>query len=374
MKRTALKSCKIILKNNHNIDIFTTIGVSKKPTSTNESDIIFKKPEYKQMQHLIGLDIGGTKCAVILGQLSNRGDIKVLDKLVYVTADDATPDRMLPRLQKGIAEILKKNQLTSKEIASIGISCGGPLDSKRGVVLSPPNLPGWDDVHIVEFYENQFSLPTAVQNDANACALAEWKFGAGRGTQNMVFLTFGTGLGAGLILNGKLYAGTNDNAGEVGHIRLDNFGPVGYGKAGSFEGFCSGGGIAQLARLKAMEKFQMGERVSFCKGMPDLQSVTTQQVAEAANQGDMLALEVFEICGTYLGKGLSLLIDILNPECIVIGSIYVRAGHLLIPSLEKVLRAEALPLAREVCRIVPAELDEQLGDMASLSVAANQLQ
>lgn len=326
------------------------------------------------MQHLIGLDIGGTKCAVILGQLSNGGDIKVLDKLVYVTADDTTPDRMLPRLQKGIVEILKKNQLSSKEIASIGISCGGPLDSKRGVVLSPPNLPGWDDVHIVEFYENQFSVPTAVQNDANACALAEWKFGAGRGTQNMVFLTFGTGLGAGLILNGKLYAGTNDNAGEVGHIRLDNFGPVGYGKAGSFEGFCSGGGIAQLARLKAMEKFQMGERVSFCEGIPDLQSVTTQQVAEAANQGDLLALEVFEICGTYLGKGLSVLIDILNPECIVIGSIYVRAGHLLIPSLEKVLRAEALPLARKVCRIVPAELDERLGDMASLSVAANQLQ
>ena len=326
------------------------------------------------MQNLIGLDIGGTKCAVILGQLSNGGDIKVLDKLVYLTADDATPDKMLSRLQKGIVEILKKNQLASEEIASIGISCGGPLDSKRGVVLSPPNLPGWDDVHIVEFYEDQFSVPTAVQNDANACALAEWKFGAGRGTQNMVFLTFGTGLGAGLILDGKLYAGTNDNAGEVGHIRLDNYGPVGYGKAGSFEGFCSGGGIAQMARLKAMEKFQMGERVSFCGGIPDLQLVTTQQVAEAANLGDPLALEVFEICGTYLGKGLSVLIDILNPECIVIGSIYVRAGHLLIQSLEKALRAEALPLARKVCRIVPAELDEQLGDMASLSVAANQLQ
>jgi len=325
------------------------------------------------MQHLIGLDIGGTKCAVILGQLNNGGDIKVLDKLVYITADDATPDKMLPRLQKGIGDILKKNQLIPKEIASIGISCGGPLDSKRGVVLSPPNLPGWDDVHIVEFYEDQFSIPTAIQNDANACALAEWKFGAGRGTQNMVFLTFGTGLGAGLILDGKLYSGTNDNAGEVGHIRLDNYGPVDYGKAGSFEGFCSGGGIAQLARLKAMEKFQMGEKVSFCEGISELQSVTTQQVAEAANHGDPLALDVFEICGTYLGKGLSVLIDILNPECIVIGSIYVRAGHLLIPSLEKALRVEALPLAWKVCRIVPAELDEQLGYMASLSVAANQL-
>jgi glucokinase len=190
----------------------------------------------------------------------------------------------------------------------------------------------------------------------------------------MVFLTFGTGLGAGLILDGKLYSGTNDNAGEVGHIRLDNFGPVGYGKAGSFEGFCSGSGIAQLARIRAMEKFQMGEKVSYCKEISELQSITAHLVAEAANSGDPLALGVFETCGTYLGKGLSVLIDILNPECIVLGSIYIRASHLLILPLEKALIIESLPLARKVCHIVPAELDEQIGDIASLSVAANKLQ
>jgi glucokinase len=323
--------------------------------------------------NIIGIDIGGTKCAVILGRFSSNGNIEVLDKLVYTTFDNPGPEKMLPELQNGIEEILKKNKLISKDIASVGISCGGPLDSKRGVVLSPPNLPGWDDVHIVEFFENQFSIPACIQNDANACALAEWKFGAGRGTQNMIFLTFGTGLGAGLILNGKLYSGTSDNAGEVGHIRLDNFGPVGYGKAGSFEGFCSGSGIAQLARIRAMEKFQMGEKVTFCKSISDLQSITAQKVAEAAYDGDPLALGVFETCGTYLGKGLSVLVDILNPECIVIGSIFVRSGHLLIPFLEKALDHESLPLARKVCRIVPAELDEQIGDIASLSVAANKL-
>jgi glucokinase len=324
--------------------------------------------------NIIGIDIGGTKCAVILGSMNSGGKIKVLDKLIYVTSDYATPDRMLSNLQNGIIEILNKQQLAAKDIASIGISCGGPLDSKRGVVMSPPNLPGWNDVHIVEFFEKKFSIPAAIQNDANACALAEWKFGAGRGTQNMIFLTFGTGLGAGLILDGKLYSGTNDNAGEVGHIRLENFGPVGYGKAGSFEGFCSGGGIAQLARIRAMEKLQMGEKVTYCAGISELQSITAQQVAEAASDGDPLAMGVFETCGTYLGKGLSVLIDILNPECIVIGSIYVRASHLLITSIEKTLNIESLPLARKVCRIVPAELDEQIGDIASLSVAANRLQ
>lgn len=323
------------------------------------------------MRRIIGLDIGGTKCAVILGQLDDGSEIKILDKAVYITADYAGPDKMLPQLKKGISQLLTQNQLSHAEISSIGISCGGPLGSKKGVVLSPPNLPGWDDVHIVEYFEHQFSVPVALQNDANACALAEWQFGAGRGTQNMIFLTFGTGLGAGLIIDGRLYSGTNDNAGEVGHIRLDHWGPVGYGKAGSFEGFCSGGGIAQMARLKAMEKFQMGDKVSFCNGIQDLQSITAQIVAEAANLGDVLAREIFDICGTYMGKGLSVLIDILNPECIVIGSIFVRAGHQLIPSLEKAIQEEALPLARKVCRIVPAELDERIGDIAALSVAAN---
>lgn len=325
------------------------------------------------MKYLAGIDIGGTKCAAILGSIDYQGNINVMDKLVFSTAEKPLPDQMLPQLQIGIEQILSGNKLTIKDISSIGISCGGPLDSKKGVILSPPNLPGWDNVEIVKYFEQKFSIPTSIQNDANAGALAEWKFGAGKGTKNMVFITLGTGLGAGLILDERLYSGTNDNAGEVGHIRLDSFGPVGYGKAGSFEGFCSGGGIAQMARIKAMEKLQMGKKVAFCENISDLFSITTQKVAEAANNGDELALEIFEICGSYLGKGLSVIIDILNPELIVIGSIFIRAGHLLIPSMEKAMKADSLPLALNVCKVVAAALDEQIGDIASLSVAANKL-
>ena len=322
---------------------------------------------------LIGIDIGGTKCAVILGRLDNNKDFVLIDKKSYRTADHPSPDQMIEQFAKGIDALVTGNSLTVKDISSIGISCGGPLDSRRGIILSPPNLPGWDDVHIVEILEKEFNIPVAIQNDANACALAEWKFGAGRGTQNMVFLTFGTGMGAGLILDGKLYSGTNDNAGEVGHVRLDRMGPVGYGKSGSFEGFCSGGGIAQLARAKALEKLQMGKEVSFCKSIPELQNITAQIVAEAATNGDPLAKEIFELCGTYLGKGLSVIIDILNPECIVLGSIFVRSAPLLVKPMEKAIAEESLPLAGKVCRIVPAELEEQIGDIASLSVAANNI-
>ena len=141
-------------------------------------------------------------------------------------------------------------------------------------------MPDWDNIPIVEIIKNHFGCPVHLQNDANACAVAEWKFGAGRGKNNVVFLTFGTGLGAGLILDGKLYRGASNMAGEAGHIRLASFGPVGYGKAGSFEGFCSGGGIAQLGRMYAQEKLQMGKRVSFCGSISELDSITAKSIAE----------------------------------------------------------------------------------------------
>jgi glucokinase len=321
------------------------------------------------METVIGIDIGGTKCAVSLAKIINDKEVSIIGKEVYQSVDYPGPEKMIRQLQKGTELILSKNNLKTSEIFSIGISCGGPLDSKTGIILSPPNLPGWDEIPIVEMFQKKFNLPASVQNDANACALAEWKFGAGRGFRNIIFLTFGTGLGAGLILNGRLYAGTNDMAGEVGHIRLENIGPVGYGKAGSFEGFCSGGGIAQLAQLRVREKLQMGQPVSFCKNMQDIDFLTAQIVAEAARNGDPLAIEIYELCGTYFGKGLSILIDVLNPELIIIGSIFVRSGDLLLPAIEKKLQEESLSLSKQVCRIVPAGLGEMVGDYAAISVA-----
>ena len=213
-----------------------------------------------------------------------------------------------------------------------------------------------------------FLIKANLQNDANACAIAEWKFGAGRGTRNMVFLTFGTGLGAGIIANGQIYAGTNDNGGEVGHIRLSEWGPVGYGKAGSFEGFASVGGIAQMAKLLLKEKFQMGEKVDWCT--PEtLDEVTAKLVAEQAAKGDPLARKVYDTSAMYLGRGLSVIIDILNPEVIVIGSIFARCEDMLRPGMQRVIDAEALPGAARVCKVVPAALGEAIGDYASLSVA-----
>lgn len=311
---------------------------------------------------LLGFDIGGTKCAVITAEWTD-GKITILKKERTPTDLSVAPEEMLNRLMA-----LADGMLDEKPEA-IGISCGGPLDSARGIILGPPNLPGWDHVEIVELLQSHYGVPAHLQNDANACAVAEWKFGAGRGCDNLAFLTFGTGLGAGLILNGRLYSGTNDNAGECGHIRLDRFGPVGYGKAGSFEGFCSGGGLSQLGYTLALEQLQQGKPpLYYQKGMTQ-KDVTAKAIADAARQGDETALRVYEICGEYLGKGLSILIDLLNPQRIVIGSVFARSGDLLRPAMERTIRQEALGQAAACCEIVPAVLGEEIGDYAAIATA-----
>ena len=322
------------------------------------------------MSNLIGIDIGGTKCAVILGEYTEKEGISIIDKISFLTEVQKGAQYVLDKINVSIEGILQENGKKPDDIYSIGISSGGPLDSGKGIILSPPNLVGWDNICIVELLEKEFGIRTRLQNDANACALAEWRFGAAKGCRNVIFLTFGTGMGAGLTLDGRLYSGTNDMAGEVGHIRLENIGPVGYGKAGSFEGFCSGGGVAQLARTMVLEKLQAGEKVSFCAGIDQLGEITAKVVEDATEAGDELAREIYRICGCYLGRGLSILLDVLNPEIIVIGSIFARSKDLMYDAAMEVVRKEALNYSRNACRIVPAGLGERIGDYAALAVAA----
>lgn len=312
--------------------------------------------------YILGFDIGGTKCAVVTAQWDGS-NISLLKKEMHPTDLSISPEDMIKKL------VETADSLLDKKPDGIGISCGGPLDASRGIITGPPNLPGWDHVEIVRQLTEHYQVPVKLQNDANACAVAEWKFGAGKGCRNMVFMTFGTGLGAGLILNNTLYVGTNGNAGELGHIRLSDFGPVGFGKTGSFEGFCSGNGIAQLGLIKALEKAQLGEYPMYFKKGYTQSDVTAKTVADAARAGDRTALEVYRTCGSYLGKGLSIVIDLLNPEKIVIGSIFERCHDLLWESARKEIEKEALSLSASCCQIVPAILGEQIGDYAAIAVA-----
>lgn len=306
---------------------------------------------------LLGFDIGGTKCAVCLGQATG-GRVTLLGRKAIPTDLSVPPETMLTRLT-AIADTLTDGARPH----AVGISCGGPLDAESGRILSPPNLPGWDDVPVVPLLSARYGVPVSLCNDADAGALAEWRWGAGAGCRHMLFLTFGTGLGAGLILNGRLYRGACGMAGELGHIRLAPTGPVGYGKSGSFEGFCSGGGIARLAAQYAEESRRRGVIPAYPDG------AAAKDVAEAARAGDETAGRVFTTCAQKLGEGLSAVIDLLNPECIVIGSLFGRCHDLLWEKTAAVIRAEALARSAEVCRIVPAALGESIGDYAALAAA-----
>jgi glucokinase len=316
------------------------------------------------MTVLGAIDIGGTKCAVSLGVVK-KDKMDILEKMRFPTP--LNPEAAIQEIMASLEILFAKHP--DRKPTAIGVSCGGPLDSREGLILSPPNLPGWDQIDIVTPFRERYGVPVGLQNDANACALAEWRWGAGKGCKNMVFLTFGTGMGAGLILNGQLYSGTNDMAGEVGHVRLKSDGPIGYGKAGSFEGFCSGGGIAQIAQNMAVKAIQQGKAPSYCRTWNDLAEVSAQKVGEAAQAGDSTALCVFDLVGRKLGQGMAMLIDLLNPERIVVGSIYGRQQRLLESIVMTVLRQEAISISLNVCEIVPAGLGEQVGDYAGLSVA-----
>lgn len=311
---------------------------------------------------ILGIDIGGTKCAVVLG----RADGTIVARKQEPTEAESGPDAILQRLLKLASDLLAAERVNLNELLGIGISCGGPLDTKTGIVYNPPNLPGWGAVPVRKIFEEAFpGRHVVLENDANATALAEWRFGAGRGTSNMVFLTMGTGIGGGLILDGRLYRGTNDLAGEVGHQTILINGPLcGCGKRGCLEALASGPAIARLARESLL--YGRGSRLLALAGKPA--DITARHVIEAARGGDPFSTKILEEAGTYMGIGLANLIQILNPERIVLGTIAVHAGDLILEPIRRAVAEYAWERSASVCQIVPAELGDRAQDLAAISL------
>ena len=315
------------------------------------------------MPYYAGIDLGGTKSAACIAEIRG-GDIRILKKSKFPTIDHS-PQATLLTLNSLLRSLLSDCGIESGNLKAIGISCGGPLDAARGVILSPPNLPAWDHIQVCRWFSEEFKVPAYLENDANACALAEWQFGAGMGTQNMIFLTFGTGFGAVLILGGRLYGGSCGLAGEIGHVRAEQTGPVGYGKEGSYEGFCSGGGIARFAR-DAIEKQLFHE--SPRQLLAASEEINAKEICRLADKGDPFCLHIINVCAAKLGQCLAMLIDLLNPDAIVIGSIYERNIDLFLPTIEQTIAQEALPASAARCRILPSALGDGIGDYAAAAV------
>lgn len=311
---------------------------------------------------LVGVDVGGTKTAVLVSLTAPS----ILDRIEFPTKPEKGPDPALALIKAGIRELISKHRL---QPTAIGVSCGGPLDHIAGIIQAPPNLSTWVDVPIKSVLEEEFGVTCRVENDANAGAVAEHRFGAGQGCRNMVFLTMGTGLGAGIITDGKLYHGANDFAGEIGHVRLTRTGPVGYHKAGSVEGWASGGGMVQVAAKTVKAAIKRKEPTLLAGHLKKGKSITARDVALAAGKGDAVAARILRSTARRLGETMAILVDILNPERIVIGGLAMRLGDTLLGPACEVLLREALPYSAAVCQVVPAQLDERIGDVAALCVA-----
>src|SRR5580765_1708879 len=298
----------------------------------------------------IGVDIGGTKTAVAISLQPPA----ILGRVELPTQPEKGYERAVDLIKQSIYELVEIHNISKATIGAIGVSCGGPLDQVAGTIKSPPNLPTWVDVPITTILEREFSLQCRLENDANAGALAEHRFGAGRNTQHMVFLTMGTGLGAGVIVNGALLHGAAGQAGEIGHVRLTPSGPIGYNKAGSVEGWASGSGLAQIASADVAAAIQCGEATSLASIIEGGRTLTAKDIAEAAKQGDALANRIIHKSGSRLGEGLAILIDLFNPECIAIGGLALRLGERLLEPARQAVRREALSHSAELCRVVPA--------------------
>ena len=307
---------------------------------------------------IIGLDIGGSKIACVEGGWG--GHIYRRSEIPTVAARPF--DQTFPTVIQLVEQRLSEARTAGRDVVALSVAVGGPLRIREGFLLNPPHLPGWHNINLKKELVSAFpGLPVYVEHDGNAGALAEFRFGAGRnrrGLRNLVFLTFGTGLGAGFVLNGKILHGASDTAGEVGHWRLAPEGPEGFGKRGSWEGFASGAGLVQLASLRFPRRWR-----------PD---TPIRELVQAMLADDDEALAVAVEAGTRMGEGLALLVDALNPQLIVFGSLGVVLGDRVLRSARQVLAREALPQAVAACDIVSAALGTGIGDVASLMAALSE--
>ncbi len=308
------------------------------------------------MDKIIGIDIGGTKVAI--GRADINGNLE--DSVRF-------PTNVARGYKAIVEEIIEKTAALNKgySIRAIGIGCGGPLDSKRGRILSPPNLPGWDDVPLVEDIKSAFNLPVYLENDANAAALGEFHFGAGKDVSNMVYMTLSTGIGGGIILNNKLIHGVRDSGGEVGHQTILPDGPLcNCGNRGCLEALSSGTGIARMFR----EKLASGRTSIVTDWVKDLEEISAKIIADAAKVGDPLAREVWDSAIYYLGIGIANIITIISPEMVVLGGSLTKYGEELFIKVREIVKERVRLVPIDEVKIVPAKLGDDVGILGAVAV------
>jgi glucokinase len=320
----------------------------------------------KQKLPVLAIDLGGTK--IITAIISNSS--QVIAKEYQLTLADEGPQSVIERMFSAIDHILSLRNMNSSQLASISIAAAGAIDSDKGLITSSPNLPGWHDVPLRDIVKEKYGVNTFLINDASAAALGEHRLGAGRGVSNLIYLTVSTGIGGGIIINDKLYSGQCGGAGEIGHMTIDVNGPrCNCGNIGCFEVLASGTAVAK----EAIRRIRQGERSSLIEIVAGkIENITAEKVEMAARGGDSLALEVISRVSDYLGIGMVNLVNIFNPEMIIVGGGMSKMGDLLLNPARQVVRERAFQLSAQAVRIVPAQLGENAGVLGAAIFAFEQ--
>ncbi len=321
-----------------------------------------KEPELP----VLAIDLGGTK--IIAAIISNKG--QVVAKEYYLTLADEGPQSVINRILSAVDSLLNSKGIGSSQLDSISIAAAGAIDFEKGLVTSSPNLPGWHNIPLRDIIKEKYGINTFLINDANAAALGEHHFGAGRGVNNLIYLTVSTGIGGGIIINGKLYSGLYGSAGEIGHMTIDVNGPrCSCGNIGCLEVLASGTAVAR----EAIKRISQGESSSLTEIMEGkIEDITAEKVSVAAQGGDSLALEVISKAATYLGVGMVNLVNIFNPEMIIVGGGMAKMGNLLLNPARQVVRERAFQLSAQAVRIVPAQLGDDAGALGAAVFAFQQ--
>lgn len=305
-------------------------------------------------KYRIGVDVGGTNVKIAL--VDTEGSIVYSNSIP--TRAEMGYEYTVSSIKQAITDLMKETKTSNEVIEGIGFGFPGQIDCTNGVVRLLPNIPGWVNVPIAKIIEDEFGIPTKVDNDVRCAALGELNYGAGKGCKNLICITVGTGIGSGLIVNGKLVRGADNAAGEIGHIKLsmDETAPIcGCGDTGCLEAYASGPAIVAMAEdyIKGGKSTKYRELAS-----PE---ITPYVVCEAAKQGDAVARRIFTIIGRYIGIGMASVVNLLNPEKIIVGGGVAGAGDILLKPLEKALKERAMPISGGSVEVVPAQLGNTAG-------------
>jgi glucokinase len=311
----------------------------------------------------IGIDLGGTK---IVTALVDKGG-RIISRDYRETEAATGRDAVVARMVDAASRVMNDGGATTAQISATGVAAPGPIDVESGIVTTPPNLPGWNDVPLRQLIQDELGLPTALENDANAAALAEYRFGAGRGTKHMIYVTASTGIGGGFILNGELYRGATGAAAEIGHMTILPQGPLcGCGNRGCLEALASGAGIARQGR-ELVERGVPTLIADLAEGDPN--RISAKLVAQAVARGDIEARGILDEAMIYLGVGMANLVDLFNPELIVIGGGLTRMGERLFDPVRRIIARSAFRAAAQAVTIVPAQLGDDVGVLGAATVA-----